>query len=92
MNGYGLLWRSVAGGVLLTLMTGLVPLRALLGATHYGFPMAWLIRRVLAPESFPWRVSWLGLFVDLAVWTVVVLAILVLYERVRSRPTNGQPT
>lgn len=92
MNEYGLAWRSVVGGVVLTLVTGLVPLRTVLGATHYGFPMAWRIRRALAPEYFPWHVAWLGLVVDLVVWTAVALAILLVYERVRDRSERGQPT
>lgn len=83
---------SIAGGVLLTLLTGLFPLRTLMGATHYGFPMAWLIRRVLAPEYFPWRVAWLGLVVDLLVWTALVLVVLILYDRFNHRSAGGQPT
>lgn len=63
-----------------------------MGGTHYGFPMAWLVHRVLAPEFFPWRVNWLGLVVDVFVWTVVSLATIVLYSRVRSHSAGGQST
>lgn len=80
---------SLAGGVVLTLLSAVVPFQSLLGRTHYGFPMAWLIRRVLAPEYVPWRVNWLGLVVDVAVWTAVVFVGLVLYDRVRQRPPDG---
>lgn len=81
---------SVAGGVLLTLLAGLVPLRTLAGGTHYGFPMAWLIRRVLAPEYSPLWVNWPGLVVDLLVWTALVLVILLLYDRFGRHSTDGQ--
>jgi hypothetical protein len=74
---------SLAGGILVTAVTGLIPARTLVGAVHYGFPMAWLIRRVVAPEFFPWRVNRVGLVVDVAVWTLVVSVALVLYERLR---------
>lgn len=83
---------AVGGGVILTLLTGLFPLRTLMGATHYGFPMPWLIRLVLAPEYFPWRVGWLGLIIDLIVWTTLVFVILFLYDRFSPRSTGGQPT
>lgn len=92
MNRTRLVGLSLAGGVVLTLLTGFIPLRTLMGGTHYGFPMAWLIRRVLAPEYFPWRVSWLGLVVDLLIWTAVVLVILLLYDRFSHRLRGGQPT
>lgn len=70
----------LAAGVGITLLTGLIPLRTLLGGTHYGIPVVWLVRRVLAPEYFPWRVNWIGFVVDVVVWTVVVLAALVIYD------------
>lgn len=92
MNRNRLVGYSLAGGMLITLITGLYPLRTLLGGTHYGFPMAWLVRRGVGPEFFPWRVTWLGLLVDLVVWTVVVIVILVLYDQYRSRSTGRQPT
>jgi len=82
---------ALAGGVVLTLLTGLVPLRTLLGATHYGVPLPWLVRRVLAPEYFPWRVRWVGLLVDLVVWTAVAFVALGLYDRFRNRPTDRRP-
>lgn len=91
MDRQRLVGASLAGGVLVTLLTGVVPLRTLIGATHYGFPMAWLIRRVLAPEYFPWRVSWLGLAVDLVVWTALVYVVLLLYDRFGARSTDGRP-
>jgi hypothetical protein len=81
MNRSRLVGFAFGGGVVLTLLTGLFPLRTLMGATHYGFPMAWVSRRVLAPEYFPWRVHWLGLVVDLFVWTAVVFAIVFVYTR-----------
>ena len=83
---------ALGGGVVLTLVTGLLPLRTLLGATHYGFPMAWLIRQVLAPEYVPWRVDWLGLLVDLVVWTAFVFVLLVVYDRFSHRRPGGQAT
>jgi len=89
MDRTGLVGLALGGGIALTILTGLVPLRTLVGATHYGFPMAWLVRRVLAPEHVPWRVSWLGLVVDLLVWTAVVLAVLLVYERLRGSSTRG---
>jgi len=65
---------SVIGGVILTLLTGLVsntpPM--LVGAIHYGYPLAWLMRLVLAPEYFPWRVNVQNLIVDIVIWIIIV--------------------
>lgn len=74
---------AAGGGVVLTLLTGLVPVRSLLGGTHYGLPAVWLVRLVLGPGCVPWRVRWLGFVVDVVVWSVVVAVILVLYGRYR---------
>ena len=72
---------SVGGGTLITLMTGFVPTRTLMGATHYGVPRAWLIRRVLAPGYVPWRLDWTGLLVDLLIWSAVVFVLFFIYDR-----------
>ena len=65
---------SVIGGVILTLLTGLIsntpPM--FVGATHYGYPLAWLVQLVLAPEYFPWQVNVLNLIVDIVIWIIIV--------------------
>lgn len=81
MDRTKLIGSSLVGGVILTLSTGLITLRTLPGASHFGFPMAWLIRRVLVSEYFPWRIHWFGFVVDLLVWTAIVMVVLVLYDR-----------
>ena len=55
----------------MTLLTGLVANRTLLGGEWYGYPFAWLIRRVLSPEYFPWNVEVFWLVVDTVVWALV---------------------
>ena len=72
---------AAAAGTLVTLFTGLVPTRMLMGATHYGFPMPWLVHRVLPPEHFPWRIIWSGLLLDMLLWVVVFLVVLLVGER-----------
>lgn len=71
---------SLFGGTGITLITGLIPRKALIGATHYGWPMAWLIRLVLAPQHNPWRVSPVWLVADVTLWGLVVY-LLVSYMR-----------
>ena len=65
---------SLIGGVLITVLTGLLSNMPtpLLGAKHYGYPLPWLFRLVLAPEYFPWRVDVVALVVDLVAWTLVI--------------------
>lgn len=43
--------------------------------------MAWLIRLVLGPDQFPWRVNVVGLAVDVIVWGFVVFVFLVFFDR-----------
>jgi hypothetical protein len=73
----------MVGGLAIALLTGLVsntpPM--LVGATHYGLPMAWLFRLVIAPEYFPWRVDIIRLLVDTAVWTAVVAVVLFIADK-----------
>ena len=69
---------AIVGGVLITLLTGLVrntPVM-LVGAEHYGYPLAWLTRLIIAPEYFPWQVDYVNLVVDFIVWAVIVGVIL----------------
>ena len=63
----------VVAGLVITLFTGLVSNTPamLMGATHYGFPVAWLFRLVIAPEYFPWRVDIAHLLIDTATWAAV---------------------
>lgn len=87
MDRTKLLGLSLGGSIVITL----VPLRTLMGGTHYGSLMAWLVRRVLAPEYFPWRENLLGLVADVVVWTVVVLLLLLVYERLRDSSRDSHP-
>jgi hypothetical protein len=75
---------SVVGGLLIALLTGFVsntpPM--LVGAMWYGYPLAWLIRLVLAPEYFPWRVEVFGLVADTIIWCIVVGVVLSVSTRI----------
>ena len=75
-------------GVVVTLLTGLISNTPamLVGAMHYGYPLAWLMRLVLAPEYFPWRVNVPNLVVDLVIWIIIVgMAVTVLTRRRKIR-------
>jgi len=85
MSMTGRLLISILGGVLVTLLTGLVPSTPpmLVGATHYGYPLAWLFRLVIAPEYNPWRIDLLNFFADIVIWFVIVAIVVFVVERVR---------
>ena len=79
-------------GLLITFLTGFVsrtPLPPantppiLVGARWYGVPLVWLMRLVVAPEYFPWRVEILGLVTDIVVWTTVVGLLLTISKRMQ---------
>jgi len=76
---------AITGGVIVTLLTGLIsntpPL--LVGAVYYGYPFAWLIRLVIAPQYFPWRLNVLNLVGDLVVWAVIIGIVLSIVTRVK---------
>jgi len=72
-------------GLVATLVTGLVsntPAR-LVGATHYGFPFAWLVQLIVAPQYFPWQVDFPNLAIDVAVWSLVAWAFIFFISRPR---------
>ncbi|MCW4043343.1 MAG: hypothetical protein NWE90_06435, partial [Candidatus Bathyarchaeota archaeon] len=78
---------SVIGGAIITLVTGLISNnpRMLIGAMRYGYPFSWLIRRIIAPQYFPWRVDLTHLIVDIVIWSIVVGIIIFLVSYFRSR-------
>jgi hypothetical protein len=85
MNTTNRLVVSILGGEIVTLLTGLfsnTP-EMLVGAEHYGFPLAWLIRMIVAPEYNPWRIEFVNFLVDLVVWSVILLVIVFIVEKVR---------
>jgi hypothetical protein len=84
MNAKRIVIFSVFGGVLITVLTGLVPSTPpmLVGAMWYGYPLAWLFRLVISPEYFPWRVDLVGLLGDVVVWSVVVTVVLFIVKKI----------
>jgi len=76
---------SVIGGVVITLLTGLVSNMPapLLGAEHYGYPLPWLFRLILAPEYFPWRVDVMAFVVDVVVWIIVIGVVLFVWTKIK---------
>jgi hypothetical protein len=64
---------SVLGGAAVTSLTGLISNTPsmMVGAVHYGFPFAWLVRLVVAPQYFPWQVNVVNLIFDVTVWSLI---------------------
>jgi hypothetical protein len=73
-------------GIAVTILTGLIYLAPpiLLGASHYGYPFAWLTRLIIAPEYFPWRVDIVSLVVDVVVWTILIGVALFVWAKIKS--------
>ncbi|MDE1762308.1 MAG: hypothetical protein KGH78_03905 [Candidatus Micrarchaeota archaeon] len=73
---------SAAGGIVITLLSYFYNgTPHLVGATWYGFPLTWIRYLVVGPQYNPWAVDFLGLIVDIIVWSVVVAAVLILIGR-----------
>jgi hypothetical protein len=72
---------SLIGGIGVTLITGLIPNRTLLGATHYGWLLTWRIHLVLAPQHNPWKILPVNFLLDTVLWGIIIFIILRYYER-----------
>ena len=86
LNAMKIVILSLIGGVVTTLLTGLLSNMPtpLLGAEHYGYPLPWLFRLILAPEYFPWRVDAMPLIVDVVIWTVVIGVVLFVLTKIKT--------
>jgi hypothetical protein len=76
---------AIIGGVVITLLTGQISNTpsGLVGAAWYGYPLAWLISPVVAPESYAWHVEWLNLVADGVFWVVVTGIVLFAVKKAR---------
>jgi hypothetical protein len=61
---------SILRGTGIALITGLVPRNNLIGATHYGWPIAWLVHLVLSPQHNPWRIMPIWFILDALIWSI----------------------
>lgn len=85
MNTTNRLLVSIFSGEIITLLTGLfsnTP-QMMVGAEWFGFPIAWLIRMIVAPEYNPWRIEFVNFLADVVVWSVILLVIVFIVEKVR---------
>lgn len=84
---------ALVGGIVVTIVTGLMPNTPgmLVGARWYGYPLAWLIRMVVAPEYFPWKVEMVSLVADIVIWTLIALVILMVAMRKPKSPAKSRP-
>jgi len=78
---------AIIGGVVITLLTGLIPNTParLVGAAYFGYPFAWLIRMIVAPQYFPWRINSSNLIADIIVWAIIVGIITFIIQRMKSK-------
>ena len=68
-------------GIGIALATGLLQRGIALGATQYGWPMAWRIHMVVAPEHNPWRILPAWFVVDAALWGLLAFLIIYYFRR-----------
>ena len=72
---------SIIYGSAITLITGFFTHKILIGATWFGYPLHWLVRMVVSPEYFPYKIVWLNFIIDIIIWSVIVFIILVVIFR-----------
>jgi len=80
-----LLLASFLCGEIITLLTALIETTPpmLVGAVHYGYPLAWLFRMVVAPQYNPWKVDFGNFIADTVIWFVIVAIVAFIVARVR---------
>jgi len=85
-----LLLASFLCGEIITLLTGLIETTPpmLVGAVHYGYPLAWLFRMVVAPQYNPWKVDFGSFIADTVVWFIIVAIVAFIVTRVRKPPSQ----
>ncbi len=75
-------WIAISTGVLITVLSSFVPATpggGFVGATWWGFPVAWLVKMVVAPQYNPYTLGpygILGFLADIVIWFIVALIIL----------------
>ena len=76
---------AIVLGVFVALLTGLFSNTPpfVVGATHYGYPLPWLTRLIIAPQYFPWQLDIVNLIVDILFWSIVAGLILLILRRAR---------
>jgi len=80
-----LLLVSFLCGEIITLLTGMIETTPpmLVGAVHYGYPLAWLIRMVVAPQYNPWKLEFGNFIADIVIWFIIVAIVVFIVARVR---------
>jgi hypothetical protein len=78
---------AAIGGIVITLITGLLgnTPEMLVGAVWYGYPLAWLVRMVVAPQYNPWVVRPLRLIADVVFWAAIAAILLFAYTKIRKK-------
>ncbi len=79
------IFATIIGGVLITLLTGFIPNTPPMwtGSILYGYPLAWLIRLVLAPQYFPWKLNIVNIIYDIIFWAIIIGIILLIWIRIK---------
>jgi hypothetical protein len=74
---------AVIGGIAITLLTGVIQNTPamLVGAVWYGYPLAWLIRRIVSPQYFPWALETPRLIADIIFWTTIIAVVVSVYKK-----------
>lgn len=80
-----LVFAAIIGGTLITLLTGFIPNTPPIwaGSTLYGYPLAWLLRLVLAPQYFPWKLNIANMIGDIIIWAIIIGIILLIWIRIK---------
>lgn len=84
---------GIIGGVIIAFVSGLISSTPpmLVGAVHYGYPLAWRFRLIIAPQYYPWRFDMLNLSLDIIIWVIIVYFILLALIKVRKPAGKTSP-
>lgn len=71
---------SIVLGIVITLITGMIDISGtLVGASNFGFPLAWVSMPVLATPVT--NILWVNFIADVLIWSGIVFVIISLLKR-----------
>ena len=84
MNLSKMIGYSLIGGIIVTIVTSIMPNNTAIGASNSGYPFPWL-SQPLYPIGIPPTIIWEALAIDGIAWTIAVFVLLVGYKFFKSR-------
>ncbi|TFG26423.1 hypothetical protein EU528_14405 [Candidatus Thorarchaeota archaeon] len=78
---------SIIGGLIITLVTSILPNNTAIGASNSGYPFPFL-SQPLYPIGSPPTIIWSAVIIDMSVWAVLAFVVIFVYQLLKSRSSS----